>query len=88
MVLPDAFYERDANGAVWLVGSLRDISATKPLRTCLTAAKKATLEILSHDLSGAFIMVQQIAEFLREEVQAPANPEVTTMLRALEAATA
>ena len=33
-------------------------------------------------------MVQQIAEFLREEVQAPANPEVTTMLRALEAATA
>ena len=81
------FHERDADGAVWLVGSLRDISVTKRYQAnadLFNSRKNATLEILSHDLSGAFIMVQQIAEFLREEVQAPTNPQVTTMLRTLE----
>ena len=81
------FYDQDADGAVWLVGSLRDISVTKRYQAnadLFNSRKNATLEILSHDLSGAFIMVQQIAEFLREEVQTPANPQVTTMLRTLE----
>ena len=81
------FYDRGADGAVRLVGSLRDISVTKRYQAnadLFNSCKNATLEILSHDLSGAFIMVQQIAEFLREEVRAPANPEVTTMLRTLE----
>ncbi|MDQ2771284.1 MAG: ATP-binding protein [Bacteroidota bacterium] len=81
------FQEREANGAVWLVGSLRDVSISKRYQAnadLFNSRKNATLEILSHDLSGAFIMVQQIAEFLREEVKAPANPEVTSMLRTLE----
>ena len=81
------FQEREADGAVWLVGSLRDISVSKRYQAnadLFNSRKNATLEILSHDLSGAFIMVQQIAEFLREEVKAPANPEVTSMLRTLE----
>ena len=81
------FYDRGAGGAVWLVGSLRDISVAKRYQAnadLFNSRKNATLEILSHDLSGAFIMVQQIAEFLREEVQAPANPEVTAMLQTLE----
>ena len=82
------YYERDAEGAIWLVGSLRDISVTKRYQAnadLFNSRKNATLEILSHDLSGAFIMVQQIAEFLREEVRAPTNPQVTVMLRELEA---
>ncbi|GAA4012049.1 hypothetical protein GCM10022408_25800 [Hymenobacter fastidiosus] len=81
------YYERDGAGAVWLAGSLRDISVTKRYQAnadLFNSRKNATLEILSHDLSGAFIMVQQIAEFLREEVQAPANPEVAKMLQELE----
>ena len=81
------YYEQDAEGAVWLVGSLRDISVTKRYQAnadLFNSRKNATLEILSHDLSGAFIMVQQIAEFLREEVRAPANPQVTRMLQELE----
>ena len=81
------YYEQDAEGAVWLVGSLRDISVTKRYQAnadLFNSRKNATLEILSHDLSGAFILVQQIAEFLREEVQAPANPQVTVMLCELE----
>ena len=81
------FYQQDASGAVWLVGELRDVSVTKRYQAnsdLFNSRKNATLEILSHDLSGAFIMVQQIAEFLREEVRTPANPEVTNMLHALE----
>jgi two-component system sensor histidine kinase VicK len=81
------YYEQDAAGAVTLVGSLRDISVTKRYQAnadLFNSRKNATLEILSHDLSGSFIMVQQIAEFLSEEVKAPANPEVTKMLQALE----
>ena len=81
------FHERDADGAVWLVGALRDVSVTKRYQAnadLFNSRKNATLEILSHDLSGSFIMVQQIAEFLREEVRTPANPEVTNMLHALE----
>ncbi len=81
------YYERDAGGTVWLVGSLRDISVTKRYQAnadLFNSRKNATLEILSHDLSGSFIMVQQIAAFLQEEVQAPANPEVTRMLQELE----
>ena len=80
------FQEQDADGAVWLVGSLRNISVMKRYQAnadLFNSRKNATLEILSHDLSGAFIMVQQIAEFLREEVRAPANPEVTAMLQTL-----
>ena len=80
------FHERDADGAVWLVGALRDVSVTKRYQAnadLFNSRKNATLEILSHDLSGAFIVVQQIAEFLSEEVQAPANPEVAAMLREL-----
>ena len=82
-------YEQEADGTVWLVGSLRDISVTKRYQAhadLFNSRKNATLEILSHDLSGAFIMVQQIAGFLREEVRAPANPQVTVMLRELETA--
>ena len=81
------FQEQDADGAVWLVGSLRDISVMKRYQAnadLFNSRKNATLEILSHDLSSAFILVQQIAEFLREEVQAPVNSEVTAMLRTLE----
>ncbi len=81
------YYQRNANGTVLLVGGLRDVSIIKRYQTnadLFNSRKNATLEILSHDLSGAFIIVQQIAQFLREEVTAPANPQVTVMLHALE----
>ena len=81
------YYQRNANGTVLLVGGLRDVSVRKHYQNnadLFNSRKNATLEILSHDLSGAFIMVQQIAQFLREEVKAPTNPKVTEMLRVLE----
>ena len=80
-------YHEDADGRVLLGGSLRDVSVTKRYQEnadLFNSRKNATLEILSHDLSGAFIMVQQIAEFLHEEVVAPAASRIPEMLSVLE----
>lgn len=74
------------NGPLLIGGTLRDISAHKHYEENsdrFNARKNATLEILSHDLSGAFVMVQQIADFLQEEVMAPAGSRIPEMLRVL-----
>ncbi len=80
-------YQQDARGRVLLGGTLRDTSVLKRYQEnadLFNSRKNATLEILSHDLSGAFIMVQQIALFLREEITAPLNSRVPEMLSVLE----
>ncbi|MET4072859.1 PAS domain-containing sensor histidine kinase [Hymenobacter sp. UYCo722] len=80
-------HELLADGRVLLGGSLRDISVMKRYQEnadLFNSRKNATLEILSHDLSGAFIMVQQIAQFLREEVASPVSSRVPDMLSVLE----
>ncbi|TDN38824.1 PAS domain-containing sensor histidine kinase [Hymenobacter sp. UV11] len=80
-------YQQDAKGRVLLGGSLRDVSVMKRYQEnadLFNSRKNATLEILSHDLSGAFILVQQIAEFLREEVTSPLASRVPDMLGVLE----
>ncbi|WP_210521708.1 PAS domain-containing sensor histidine kinase [Hymenobacter terricola] len=80
-------YWQDVQGRVLLGGTLRDISVMKRYQEnadLFNSRKNATLEILSHDLSGAFIMVQQIAQFLREEVKSPLNSDVPNMLHVLE----
>jgi len=80
-------YQQNAQGRVLLGGTLRDTSVLKRYQEnadLFNSRKNATLEILSHDLSGAFILVQQIAEFLREEVTSPLNSRVPEMLSVLE----
>ena len=80
-------HRQDAQGRVLLGGSLRDTSVQKRYQEnadLFNSRKNATLEILSHDLSGAFILVQQIAEFLREEVTSPLASRVPEMLGVLE----
>jgi two-component system sensor histidine kinase VicK len=75
------------DGRILLGGTLRDVSVTKRYQEnadLFNSRKNATLEILSHDLSGAFIMVQQIAGFLHEEVVAPENSRIPDMLSVLE----
>ena len=79
---------QEVDGRVLLGGTLRDVSVMKRYQEnadLFNSRKNATLEILSHDLSGAFIMVQQIAGFLHEEVVAPENSRIPEMLRVLEA---
>jgi len=79
-------FQQTADGRVLVGGTLRDISAPKAYQAnadAFNTRKNAALEILSHDLSGSFAMVQQIAEYLREEVQAPAGSRVPEMLHVL-----
>ena len=79
-------FQRQSDGRVLLGGTLRDIRVAKQHQQNsdrFNARKNATLEILSHDLSGAFIMVQQIVEYLQKAVPATAGSRVSEMLRVL-----
>ena len=82
------YREQSDTGAVLLAGTLRDISVSKRYQQnadTFNSRKNAILEILSHDLSGSFALVQQIAAYLREEVDAPAGSQVHRILGVLEA---
>lgn len=79
-------YHQHLPGAGVLLGAtLRDISAGKHYQQnsdLFNSRKNAVLEILSHDLSGAFQLVQQLVQYLREEVAAPSGrvPEILQVL--------
>jgi two-component system sensor histidine kinase VicK len=80
-------YQCTAEGRVLVGGTLRDISEQKAYQANadrFNARKNAALEILSHDLSGSFALVQQIADFLRQEVPVPVESRVPELLRVLE----
>ncbi|SFQ80301.1 PAS domain-containing sensor histidine kinase [Hymenobacter arizonensis] len=81
------FCQQKGTAPALLAGMLRDITVSKHYQQntdTFLARKNAMLEILSHDLSGGFALVQQIAEYLREEVQAPADSQLHKMLGVLE----
>lgn len=70
-----------------LVCTLHDISAAKHHQAnsdLFNSRKNVTLEVLSHDASGAFIMVEQLAQYLRDELPEAIQPEVAQMLHLLE----
>lgn len=80
-------YQQTADGSVLVGGTLRDISAQKAYQAnadSFNTRKNAVLEILSHDLSGSFALIQQIADYLRQQVQSPVNSRVPELLRVLE----
>ncbi len=81
------FYQQPAAGGVLVGGTLRDISEQKAYQANadrFNARKNAALEILSHDLSGSFAQVQQIADYLHREVKAPADSRIPQLLRVLK----
>ena len=81
------YHPPDAATGALLVCTLHDISAAKHHETnsdLFNSRKNVTLEVLSHDASGAFIMVGQIAQYLREVLPEAAQPTVTDMLGVLE----
>ncbi|WBA43498.1 PAS domain-containing sensor histidine kinase [Hymenobacter canadensis] len=70
-----------------LACTLHDISAAKHHQAnsdLFNSRKNVTLEVLSHDASGAFIMIEQLAQYLREELPEAVQPEVAQMLTMLE----
>lgn len=80
------FQRTDADRGL-VAGTLRDISVSKHHQDnsdTFNTRKNAVLEILAHDLSGAFALMQQIAVFLREEVSMPEGSRATDMLHVLE----
>ena len=80
-------YQPAAAAGPLLVCILHDISAAKHHQTnsdLFNSRKNVTLEVLSHDASGAFIMIEQISRYLREELPAVVRPEITQMLDVLE----
>ena len=69
-----------------LVCTLHDISAAKHHQAnsdLFNSRKNVTLEVLSHDASGAFIMIEQLAQYLRDELPEAAQSQVQ-MLQMLE----
>jgi two-component system sensor histidine kinase VicK len=81
------FHQPLETGPGLLAVTLRNISVRKHYQQnadTFNARKNAILEILSHDLSGAFVLMQQIGEYLSEEVQAQAGSQLHKMLDVLE----
>lgn len=80
-------YQLTADGRVLVGGEVRDISVSKHYAEnadLFNSRKNAALEILSHDLSGAFVLAQQITQYLHEELTYPANSRVPELLRVLQ----
>jgi two-component system, OmpR family, sensor histidine kinase VicK len=74
----------DAQGQLLLTGSVHDITPTKEyMRNAdnFNAKKNATLEILSHDLSGPLLIVQQLAEHVAQQSESYENPALNELVR-------
>lgn len=74
---------QDAEGNTWLGGTLRDITLSKDnqeVNEKFNTKKNTVLEILAHDLSGAFGIMQRLAEYVQEEVREQGNAQVVEML--------
>lgn len=77
------YYQESPEGTVWLSGTLHDVSVTKQYQQntdLFNSRKNATLDMLSHDLSGAFIMVEQITQYLIEEIKPAPSGRMLEML--------
>ncbi|MBF9239768.1 hypothetical protein I2I05_20410 [Hymenobacter sp. BT683] len=79
-------YQKAASGNVWLSGTLHDVTVTKEYQQnadLFNSRKNATLDMLSHDLSGAFILVEQISQYLHEEIKPAPSGKMLEMLDVL-----
>ena len=83
-------FQQVAHGPLLVGGTLRDISVAKLHQQNsdqFNVRKNATLEILSHDLSGAFVLVEQIVGYLQQALPPAAVPERVSELLGVLAAT-
>ncbi|WP_375435935.1 ATP-binding protein [uncultured Hymenobacter sp.] len=80
-------WQQDADGMIWLGGTLRDITVGKRAQQTnvkYSSKKNTVLEILAHDLAGAFVSLQQLASYVREEMSAQTSPQVSEMLHLMQ----
>lgn len=79
-------HQQSASGTVWLSGVLHDVTVAKEYQQnadLFNSRKNATLDMLSHDLSGAFILTEQIAQYLTEEIKPVPSGRILDMLNTL-----
>lgn len=79
-------YQKASSGTVWLSGTLHDVSVAKQYQhnaDLFNSRKNATLDMLSHDLSGAFILVEQISQYLHEEIKPAPSGKMLELLDVL-----
>jgi two-component system sensor histidine kinase VicK len=76
------------NGELGLLGGfLADVTNRKEYvanADKFNAKKNATLEILSHDLAGPFVMLQQMAEYVGEQIENLHNERLNEMIRIMQ----
>jgi two-component system sensor histidine kinase VicK len=80
------YYQKASSGTVWLSGTLHDVTVTKEYQQnadLFNSRKNATLDMLSHDLSGAFILVEQISQYLHEEIKPAPSGKMLELLDVL-----
>jgi two-component system sensor histidine kinase VicK len=76
-------WQQDATGGAVLGGTVRDITRSRSYQDNsdkFTSKKNTVLEILSHDLAGSFVMVQQLTTYVRDALREHPNPQVLEML--------
>jgi two-component system sensor histidine kinase VicK len=76
-------WQQDADGHVVLGGTVRDSTRNRNYldnSDKFTSKKNTVLEILSHDLAGSFVMVQQLTTYVRDALREHPNPQVLQML--------
>ncbi|SHK08785.1 PAS domain-containing sensor histidine kinase [Hymenobacter psychrotolerans] len=77
----------EADGRTYLSGTIQDTTSAREYRENadrFNKKKNATLEILSHDLAGPFVMMQQLAEFVGEKVVPLQDEMLDGMLRVMK----
>ena len=77
------YRHQDEAGHLYLAGILRDISAEQEHRANsdkFNSKKNTVLEILAHDLAGAFALLRQMTDYVQEEMGPTAAPKVVEML--------
>jgi two-component system sensor histidine kinase VicK len=80
------YHQRDRESGL-LGGFLTDVTDRKEYianADKFNAKKNATLEILSHDLAGPFVMLQQMAEYVGEQIGSLQNERLNEMIRIMQ----
>ncbi|HEX8659842.1 MAG TPA: HAMP domain-containing sensor histidine kinase [Hymenobacter sp.] len=79
--------QRAADGHTWVGGTLSDITTSKLYQEVsdkFQTKKNTVLEILAHDLAGAFVIMQQLTDYVQEELGPDGSPQVLDMLRLMQ----
>lgn len=76
-----------APGETYLSGTVQDITRSREYQENadrFNKKKNTTLEILSHDLAGPFVMIKQVASYLSERVENLHDAQINELLQVMQ----